>query len=68
MRKEQTESQTTGGKPRREKVAPGNIVYESDDLRHILAERLAEQPDPYDLLLKAGVIKNAAEFWDIGNK
>jgi hypothetical protein len=42
-------------------------VYEANDLRGICAESKATGVNPYEALLKAGVIKNASEFFDDGN-
>jgi len=44
-----------------------DIVYEANDLRGICAEAKATGVNPYEALLKAGVIKNASEFFDDGN-
>lgn len=44
-----------------------DIVYEANDLRGICAEAKATGVNPYEALLKAGIIKNASEFFDYGN-
>jgi hypothetical protein len=44
-----------------------DIVYDENDLRGICAEAIVAGSNPYEALLKAGVIKNASEFFDDGN-
>lgn len=44
-----------------------NIVYEANDLRGICAVAKVTGVNPYEALLKAGVIKNASEFFEDGN-
>ena len=51
----------TGGQKQRRSSA---VIYEEGDLRGIVAKTLAESKDPYCALSEAGVIKNAAEFFN----
>jgi hypothetical protein len=44
-----------------------DIIYEENDLRGICAEAKVRGINPYEALLKSGVIKNASEFFDDGN-
>lgn len=53
----------TSRKPKQE----ANIVYEANDLRGICAKANVLGVNPYEALLKSGVIKNASEFFDDGN-
>jgi hypothetical protein len=45
------------------KVRKTDVVYEEDDLRKIFDEALVKSIEPYEALLKSGVIKNASEFF-----
>ncbi len=57
------ESTSTSKRRQRKRQDPA-VVYEEGDLRGIVAGALATSTDPYLVLLEAGVIKNAAEFFD----
>lgn len=50
--------------PKGKKNRPDSVIFEEGDLRGIVAEGLAESIDPYEALLRAGVIKKAAEFFN----
>lgn len=48
----------------RKKPRETSITYEEGDLRGIVAAALTKSTDPYRALCEAGVIKDAAEFFD----
>jgi hypothetical protein len=50
-----------------QKKALGDVTaYEDDDLRGIVAKANAESTDPYLAMLKSGVFKKAAVFFERG--
>jgi hypothetical protein len=58
---------TASPKKRRKNVHEALTTYEEGDLRGIMAKAQVESIDLYHALLKSGVIKNAAEFFEHGD-